>query len=241
MMPRVKVCCIASVAEAMLAIGVVFATLAIPYALDGHWSSAAWALEAAGILWVSIRQNRFYAQCFAIALQVGSGVLFFLRNIDDVGSTAWLNPAFLGGVFIALGAFISARMLYLQAPDFKLRLLHIPFYIWAMAWWLISALVQIDEYAQHQLSAWLLLFGATAALLVYLDRLREWNWMPAAINAAFLLPVLMLIAFYSLFDNDHILVIPDLFFWVAVLGTNYWIIEKLETVAWPSWVNIAAH
>jgi uncharacterized membrane protein len=228
-------------AEAMLAIGVVFATLAIPYALDGHWSSAAWALEAAGILWVSIRQNRFYAQCFAIALQVGSGVLFFLRNIDDVGNTAWLNPAFLGGVFIALGAFISARMLYLQAPDFKLRLLHIPFYIWAMAWWLISALVQIDEYAHHQISAWLLLFGATAALLVYLDRLREWNWMPAAINAALLLPVLMFIALYSLFDNDHILVTPDLYFWIAVLGTNYWLIEKLETVAWPAWVNIAAH
>ena len=229
-------------AEAMLAIGVVFATLAIPYALDGHWSSAAWALEAAGILWVSIRQNRFYAQCFAIALQVGSGILFFLRNIDDVGNVAWFNPAFLGGVFIALGAFISARMLYLQAPGFKLRLLHLPFYIWAMAWWLISALVQIDEYARHEVSAWLLLFGATAALLVYLDRLREWDWKPAAINAALLLPVLFLIALYSLFDNNgHVLVTPDLYFWIAVLATNYWLIGKLETVAWPSWVNIAGH
>ncbi len=229
-------------AEAMLAIGVVFTTLAIPYALDGHWSSAAWALEAAGILWVSIRQNRFYAQCFAIALQVGSGILFFLRNIDDVGNVAWFNPAFLGGFFIALGAFISARMLYLQAPDFRLRLLHIPFYIWAMAWWLISALVQIDEYARHQVSAWLLLFGATAAILVYLDRLRGWDWRPAAINAALLLPALLPIALYSLVDNNgHILVTPDLYFWIAALATNYWIIEKLETVAWPSWVNIAGH
>ena len=130
-------------AEAMLAIGVVFSTLAIPYALDGHWSSAAWALEAAGILWVSIRQKRFYAQCFAIALQFGSGLLFLLRNIDDVGNSAWLTPAFLGGVFIALGGFISARMLYLQAADFKLRKLHLPFYLWAMGWWLVSALVRI--------------------------------------------------------------------------------------------------
>ncbi|MCP4332926.1 MAG: DUF2339 domain-containing protein [Gammaproteobacteria bacterium] len=228
-------------AEAMLAIGVVFATLAIPYALDGHWSSAAWALEAAGILWVSIRQNRFYAQCFAMALQVGSGVLFLLRNIDDVGTTAWFNPAFLGGGFIALGAFISARMLYRQGPEFKLRSLHIPFYIWAMGWWLVSALVQIDEYAHHQVSAWLILFGATAALLVYLDRLRQWNWMPAAINAALLLPVLILIALYSLFDNGHLLLTPDLYFWVAALATNYWLIEKLENVNWPSWVNISAH
>ena len=228
-------------AEAMLAIGVVFATLAIPYALEGHWSSAAWALEAAGILWVSIRQNRFYAQCFAIVLQVGSGVLFFLRNIEDVGNTAWLNPAFLGGIFIALGAFISARMLYLQAQDFKLRLLHIPFYIWAMGWWLVSALVQIDEYADNQVVALLLLFGATAGALVYLDRLRRWDWMPAAINAALLLPVLILISLYSLFVNEHVLVAPDLYFWVAALSACYWIITRLEAVAWPDWVDIAAH
>ncbi len=228
-------------AEAMLAIGVVFATLAIPYALEGHWSSAAWALEAAGILWVSIRQKRFYAQCFAIALQVGSGILFFARNIEDVGDSIWLNPAFLGGIFISLGAFISARMLYQQAAEFRLRLLHIPFYIWAMGWWLVSALVQIDEYIKNEVVAWLVLFGTTAAVLVYLDRLRAWNWMPAAINAALLLPVLALIALYSLFDRSHILVSPDLYFWVAVLALNYWLIEKLETVAWPGWVNIVSH
>ncbi|MDH3762732.1 MAG: DUF2339 domain-containing protein [Gammaproteobacteria bacterium] len=228
-------------AEAMLAIGVVFATLAIPYALDGHWSSAAWALEAAGILWVSIRQQRFYAQCFAIALQVGAGVLFYLRNIGDLGDSAWLNPAFLGGSFIALGAFISARMLYLQADSFKLRVLHIPFYIWAMGWWLVSALVQIEEYVQHEVMALLLLFGATASLLVYLDRLRQWNWMPAAINASLLLPMLVLISLYSLFNAGHVLVTPDLYFWIAALIANYWIISRLESVSWPEWINIAAH
>jgi uncharacterized membrane protein len=228
-------------AEAMLAIGVVFATLAIPYALDGHWSSAAWALEAAGILWVSIRQNRFYAQCFAIVLQLASGLLFFLRNIDDVGDSAWFNPAFLGGVFIALGAFVSARMLYLQAPEFKLRRLHLLFFVWAMGWWLVSALVQIDEYMKHQVSAGLLLFGATAAALVYLDRVHQWNWRPAAISAALLLPVLMLIALFSLFDNNHLLVTPDLYFWFAALATNYCLISKLESVGWPARVNTVAH
>ncbi|MDH3469093.1 MAG: DUF2339 domain-containing protein, partial [Gammaproteobacteria bacterium] len=97
-------------AEAMLAIGVVFSTLAIPYSLDGHWSSAAWALEAAGILWISIRQRRRYAQWFAIVLQFGAGALFLLRNVDELGDIAWINPAFLGGLFIALGAFVSARL-----------------------------------------------------------------------------------------------------------------------------------
>ena len=34
-------------AEAFLALGVVFASLAIPLALDGRWTAAAWALEGA--------------------------------------------------------------------------------------------------------------------------------------------------------------------------------------------------
>jgi len=228
-------------AEAMLAVGVVFATLAVPYSLEGHWSSAAWALEAAGILWVSIRQKRFYAQCFAIALQVGSGLLFVMRNIEDLGDTAWLNPAFIGGIFIALGAFISARMLYLQDKDFKLRVLHIPFYIWAMGWWLVSALLQIDKYLQHEIIALLLLFSATAGLLVYLDRLRHWDWMPAAINAALLLPVLILISIYSGLSYGHVLATPDLYFWLPALIACYWMITRLEAVAWPNAVNIAAH
>ena len=228
-------------AEALLAIGAVFATLAIPYALEGHWSSAAWALEAAGILWVSIRQRRFYAQCFAVLLQVGSGVLFLLRNIDETGDTAWLNPAFLGGLFIALGALISARMLYLQGRDFRLRALHLPFYLWGMGWWLLSALVQIDKYYRDLAVPLLLLFSLTAVALVYVDRLRRWDWLPASINAALLLPTLVLIALYSALANDHVLVAPDIYFWAAALAANYWMIARLETVDWPAWVNLTAH
>ena len=228
-------------AEAMLAIGVVFATLAIPYTLDGHWTTAAWALEAAGILWVSIRQRRFYAQCFAIALQFGAGLLFLLRNVDDVGTTAWFNPAFLGGVFIALGAFISARMLYLQRPDFRLRRIHLAFFVWALGWWLVSALLQIDVYLQHELAATLLLFAGSAALLTWLDRVRAWQWMPAAVSAALLLPVIMLIALYSLLDNGHLLIKPDLYAWIIALAAGYWIICKLEALDWPGWIITASH
>ena len=228
-------------AEAMLAIGVVFTTLAIPYALDGHWSTAAWALEAAGILWVSIRQQRSYAQCFAIALQFGAGLMFLLRNVDDIGTTAWFNPAFLGGVFIALGAFISARMLYLQAADFKLRRVHLAFYVWALGWWLVSALVQIDAYLKYEVAATLLLFTGSAVLLTWLDRVRAWQWMPAAVSAALLLPVAMLIALFSLLDNGHLLIKPDLYAWIITLGTGYWIICKLEALDWPGWVTTASH
>jgi len=219
--------------EALLAIGVVFATLAIPYALDGHWTSATWALEAAGILWISIRQQRRYAQWFAIVLQFGAGLLFLARNVEDFGDTAWLNPAFLGGVFIALGAFISARLLYKLPKERKIRRYHLLFYLWAMVWWLGSALAQIDEYMEWTLAASITLFVMTAMLLTYLDRIRQWQWKPAAISSAALLPILILIALSSLLVNDHFLVFPDVYFWIAGLAVNYWILVKLEAIKWP--------
>ncbi len=229
------------ICEAMLAIGVVFATIAIPYSLDGHWSSATWALEAAGILWVSIRQQRIYAQWFAIILQIGAGVLFLLRNAFDLGDSAWTNPAFLGGVFVALGAFISSRMLYLLPTQSSMRLLHIPFFIWAMGWWLFSSLGQIEHYVDESIVAGLILFTGTATLLVYLDRIRDWQWMPASISAISLLPILVLMSVASIIKNNHVFILPDVVFWVAALVACYQIIVLLETINWPNSVNLTAH
>jgi uncharacterized membrane protein len=227
--------------EALLAIGVVFATLAIPYSLDGHWTSATWALEAAGILWVSIRQKRLYAQCFAIAVQLGAGLLFLARNVDDLGNSVWINPAFLGGVFIAMGAFISARLLYRLDTTDKIRYLHAPFFIWGMVWWLGSALIQIDEYLNYEIAATLALLSITAATLVYIDRLRNWDWSPASISAALFLPLIGLVAVFSVHENQHLLMLPDNLFWVVALGLNYWIITQLENLQWRKEVFILLH
>lgn len=227
--------------EALLAIGVVFATLAIPYSLDGHWSSATWALEAAGILWVSIRQQRVYAQWFAIALQVGAGLLFVARNADDVGTTVWLNPSFLGGVFIALGAFISARLLYQLESSNKMHRLHGLFFVWAMLWWLASSLVQIVEYLEHIIASIVILLTLTALVMTYLDRIRAWNWTPASISAAALLPGLIVMALLSLADNEHLWVYPDVLAWLVALVVNYWIVEKLESIEWPANTFIGLH
>jgi len=228
-------------AEAMLAIGVVFVTLAIPYAIDGHWSSATWALEAAAILWVSIRQQRRYAQWFAIALQFGAGALFLWQDSGELGHIAWMNPAFLGGVFIALGGFISARLLYKLDSAVKVRSLHSPFFVWGMGWWLGSVLVQIDVYISNQIFAWLLLFSITASALVYLDRVRGWNWLPASISSAMLLPVLILISLQSVNHYQHVLLPADALIWILAGIVNYRIIVRLEGTAWPEWINVLLH
>jgi len=43
--------------ESFIALGVAFATIAIPLALDDRWTAAAWSLEGAALIWISVKQH----------------------------------------------------------------------------------------------------------------------------------------------------------------------------------------
>lgn len=228
-------------AEAMLAIGVVFATLAIPYALDGHWTSATWALEAAGILWVSIRQQRNYAKWFAIVVQFGAGVLFALTSADNMGDTAWFNPAFMGAVFIAFGAMITSKILYDLPSGERSRLLHGVFFVWATGWWYVGFGTQIEHYLHGSANALLLLGALTAGALVYSNRRFEWRWNSCLLLGAALLPLLFSIALDAIDDGHTVLAWPALVFWGTALAINYWIIVQIEASEWKAGFKYALH
>jgi uncharacterized membrane protein len=223
-------------AEALLAIGTVFATLAIPYTLEGHWSSASWALEAAGILWVALRQQRLYAQLFAIALQFGAGLLFLVTVADEV--TAGI---YAGGTVIAAGALISARLLYLLSSQYRLRVLHSVFFVWGLLWWLWSAATAIEYFDLSRRPSMLLVLVATACTFVVLDRVRAWDWRPASITAIGLLPMLILFAFEYVGRFGHVLRYPDSLAWGVAVIACYWVICQLESVPWRQSITLASH
>jgi uncharacterized membrane protein len=84
--------------ETCLALGVIFASLAIPLGLDARWTSAAWAVEGAGIFWLGLRQHRPFARAFALLLQLGSA-LAFLSELR-VGENSLLDGAPLGALML---------------------------------------------------------------------------------------------------------------------------------------------
>lgn len=84
--------------ETCLALGVIFASLAIPLGLDARWTSAAWAVEGAGIFWLGLRQQRPLARAFALLLQAGSA-LAFLSELSP-GNTSLLAGAPLGALLL---------------------------------------------------------------------------------------------------------------------------------------------
>lgn len=85
--------------EVFLSIGVVFVSLAIPLGLEPRWTSAAWAIEGAGIFWISARQGRPVGRVFALLLQIGAAISW-LRTFHTGGDTmlgaSWLGAALLG-------------------------------------------------------------------------------------------------------------------------------------------------
>ena len=95
--------------EAFIALGVVFGTLAIPLALDGRWTAAAWALEGAAIVWVGVRQRKVVARGFGIFLAVCRGRGVLARCAGSVQAPlAIFNTLYLGCVLISVAGLFSA-------------------------------------------------------------------------------------------------------------------------------------
>ena len=137
-----------ALAEAFVALGVVFLTLAIPLAFDGHGTAAAWALEGAGLLWVGVRQQRVVARAFATLLQIGAGLAFALMATTSVSDLPILNSTFLGCVAIAVGGVASARQ-YFKARDIRQDWeapLEWTLLVWGLLWWSGAVEREIDRF-----------------------------------------------------------------------------------------------
>jgi uncharacterized membrane protein len=190
--------------EAFLALGIAFATLAIPLALDGRWSAATWALEGAALIWVGCRQHRALARASGALLLIGSGLLF-LFDRRPFGEIPILNSEYLGGVMIALASVYAAHVL--QKSRESLRDYERPFsvvlFFWGLLWWLASGFVEIVRHVPDRyIAASMLTFITVSALLSgVID--RRLAVTGARVLPLALLPAMMLFAIATLADADH--------------------------------------
>ena len=89
--------------EAHVIVGTIFATLAVPLALQGVWTGATWAVEAAGMYWLGLRQHRTYARAFALAVMLGAALRLVTGLAPDLRPGAPLvNGSALGMALLAV-------------------------------------------------------------------------------------------------------------------------------------------
>jgi uncharacterized membrane protein len=229
--------------ESFLALGVGFGTLAIPLAFDGRITSAAWALEGAAIVWVSVRQRRVLARAFGLALQFAAGIAFLFDVEKGFGPTPVLNSFYLGCVFIAVaGLFCSA---YLDRkresaqswePGVGAALL-----VWGALWWAAGGLHEIHRHleAPVQSHAALIYLASSAAVFSVLSKSLAWRnarWPAYAIA-----PIAAVLLLREITETRHPFANWGWLAWPLALAEHLWVLRRHENEdeALQQWLHAA--
>jgi len=179
--------------EAQLAIGVAFLTVAVPLALDARWTSAAWAMQGAALVWLAHRQQRKLALAAGLALQALSGIAYIEQ---PWGAAEWpvVNGYTLGALLLALAGFFSGRSIdpARAEPDgepllreWLAKALSIALLGWGAGWWFFGGFAEIERSvaSSAQFASSLGFVAATALLAVLLAPRVAWprlNWLALA-------------------------------------------------------------
>jgi uncharacterized membrane protein len=218
--------------ESFLALGIAFATMALPLALDGRWTAAAWALEGAALLWVGVRQQRLLPRLSGVLLQLGAGLSFLTTVHTSAGSWPILNGFYLGTLLLALAGLFSSYMLQRRQQGLREfeRQLHALALAWGVAWWLFGGLGEISRHLQleDEYAASLLLLAGSAALFLTLYQRLAWRALRYPLLG--LLPAVTLLALNAIDHPQiaHPLAGWSLLPWLLLFAVQYRLLWRLR-------------
>lgn len=219
--------------EAFLALGMVFASLAIPLGLDPHWTTAAWALEGAAMIWVGVRQQRSGARIFGLLLQLGAALAFFDYSGLAPDSLPLANRVFLGAALIGIAGLFSSYWfdgLGAQARRWESRL---PQFLlaWALVWWYVGGFIDLHDH-RHLLQpqpAFLLYACLSTAILAWSS--RRFAWSRLQLSLFLLLPLMLLVYIGQLWDGAMLLSHGGWLAWPLAFVLQYTLMYRFE----PQW------
>ncbi|MDR3383923.1 DUF2339 domain-containing protein [Cupriavidus basilensis] len=194
--------------EAVLALGVIFASLAVPLAFDGRTTSAVWAVEGAAVVWVGVRQQRRLALASGLLLQLAAGAAFAAGSLFDATQLAWpvLNSRYVGTLLLAVAGVFSGWRLHgrpeARAWSAPCAPLGLGAALWGLLWWLGGGVIEIQHW--HGVRGWqvralldmLAMFMVLSAWLAHVAR-RVLAWPLASVPAQGMAPLLAVLAVLS--------------------------------------------
>jgi len=169
--------------EGTLAVGTVFLTLVIPFALDARSTAGAWALEGAGLVWLGWRQRRGISRLFGYALLLLAGFAMLAGHERHGVPTSVFNAYLFSGLMAAAASLAAAFFVWRHAPrgasaGIDGEAVAEPMLIgWGTLWLLATAALQIDTFvtAPWRLAAWIVVISAIAASYVLLCWRLAWR------------------------------------------------------------------
>jgi uncharacterized membrane protein len=222
--------------ECFLALGIGFVTLTLPLALDGRWTSAAWAVEGVGLLWVGLKQHRTFPTFTGLALQI-LGAIAFVQGWGLSGYTGIAHQnMFLGVAFIALSGWACGALLNHYRPNKLLD--YLPLALWGWAWWAGAGLTAIDEFiASHTFAHASLIFITVTSLLLPLVS-KQLKWKKLSSLTALLLPSMVIVMLWDMLNFSFDEISPLNWFgyiaWPFAFAAYAWLIsvDLVPKFAW---------
>ena len=239
---------LATAFEGSLAVGTVFLTLVIPFALDAHSTAGAWALEGAGLVWLGFRQSRGLARMFGYALLVlAGGAMLFAFDRHGLPKSPF-NAYFFNGLIAAAASLAAALFVKRALPDVRdapalaqSERAAEPLLIGAATLWLVAtAALQIDRFVPGHLqwAAWLASFSAIALLYALLS--VRFTWPRVSVPAMAHAPVHLLGALFCAALLARPLQDGGWWAWPLALLAHGVVLWRLAP-QWPALVRDAVH
>jgi uncharacterized membrane protein len=168
--------------EAFLALGIGFATLAIPYGFSNQsLTGATWAVEGLGLYWLGVRQQRPLSR-------IAGGTLQLLAGVALLGSLLWnsyphdalpvLNTRFAAGLFLTVSGYAIAYLAYKHRDKLpKAERFFAVLIPWSVIWWFGISSAELNEHVARDFepAAGVLWFAATCLLYELLGRRLGWT------------------------------------------------------------------
>ena len=226
--------------QSFVALAVVFATLAIPFAFDNQrFTAATWALEGAGVFWVGVRQAQRLPRAFGLLLQLAAGVIFASEIGRGVGDLLFLNSAYIGAAFLGLAGVFTACVIGRNTESLTRfePLIGAVMLVWGVIWWLSGGVRELSWYtpgeemfASTNLGEhFFLIYAAlSAAVLTFLARRLEWR--QGLLPAFVLLPVgaLLLLELDVNWVRDTAFSDFGWLAWPLLFAVGYWHLRSLD-------------
>jgi uncharacterized membrane protein len=216
--------------EAFIALGVVFGTLAIPLGLDGRWTSAVWALEGAGIVWVGVRQEKRLARWFGVLLQFGAGVASFVGTPGPRAVVPVFNSFYLSCVFVSVAGLFCAWYLRRhrdQVTESEGRVA-IALFCWGILWWFVAGLNEITDHVLRVYRVHAVLMFVIASCAAFSVLRRRLDWREARYPALALMPLMYALALIDFARGAR----PSEYFgyiaWPLAFTTHFWLLHRHE-------------
>lgn len=217
--------------ESYIALAVAFATMAIPLALDARWTSAAWALEGAALVWIGMRQGRHLANLAGAALIVLSGVAFMDFGWKSGRGMAVFNGNVLGGLMISLSAFFASRKLK-ALSDQRFANLYwltgISLFVWAVLWWLGTGFMEVfdRETRFKELHIFTVFVALSAACATGIGKALKWSMLR---DSSFIfLPLFILLALFVWITDQHFLFSIGWLAWPLVWAVQVFVLRLAD-------------